>query len=90
MVLHIHSMQGEFMLNNEFEYYLNNQSDLVKKYNGKIIVIIDNQVIGSYANEMDAIRETSKTHAMGTFLVQKCEPGKESYTQTFHSRVAIV
>jgi len=32
--------------------------------------------------------ETSKKFELGTFLVQKVEPGTESYTQTFHSRVA--
>ena len=31
---------------------------------------------------------SSEKHEMGTFLVQKCEPGTESYTQVFHSLVA--
>lgn len=74
-------------LEREFEYYLQHQNDLVKRYNGKFIVIKDEKVIGVYDNELEAIKETSKHHELGTFLVQKCEPGKESYTQTFHSRV---
>jgi hypothetical protein len=76
------------MLKKEFEYYLKHQDELVAKYNGKVIVIKDCKILGSYATELEAIRETTKTHELGTFLVQKCEPGSESYTQTFHSRVA--
>lgn len=75
-------------LEKEFEFYLKNQADLVKKYNGKYIVIKNQQVIGVFDSEIEAVEKTSVDHALGTFLVQKCEPGKESYTQTYHSRVA--
>lgn len=71
----------------EFQYYLDHQSELVEKYNGKYIVIKDLQVIGEYDSEIAAINETSKAHKIGTFLVQKCEPGNNSYTETYHSRV---
>jgi len=73
------------MLDKEFEYYISNQKELVTQYKGKFIVIKDCKVIGSYDSELVAIKETSKTHDLGTFLVQKCEPGSENYTQTFHS-----
>jgi hypothetical protein len=76
------------MLKDEFEYFLKNKEELVKKYNGKYIVIKNLQVIGVYDSEIEAVDETSKKEEMGTFLVQKCEPGDESYTQTFHSRVS--
>jgi len=75
-------------LEQEFNYYLANQEELVKQYGGKCIVIKDRKVIGVYANELEAARETSKTHELGSFLVQRCEPGAESHTETFHSRVA--
>jgi len=75
-------------LQKEFEYYLANQSEMVVKYNGKFIVIKDQKVIGDYDDELTAINETQKTHKIGTFLVQKVEPGTAAYTQTFHSRVA--
>src|SRR4030043_315213 len=77
-------------LRKEFEYYQKEQDKLVKQFDGKFIVIKDEQVIGSYDNELEAIQETSKEFELGTFLVQKCEPGKNSYYQTYHSRVAIV
>ena len=72
-----------------FEYYLSHQQELVSKYAGKYIVIHDCEVIGDYDNELKAIEETSKKYELGTFLVQKCEPGNNSYTQTYHSRVTV-
>lgn len=78
------------VLESEFKFYLANQNELVQKHNGKFIVIKDSKVIGSYESELEAVRKTSLTHELGTFLVQKCEPGTDSYTQTFHSRVAFV
>jgi UDP-N-acetylglucosamine 2-epimerase len=75
------------MLEKEFQYYLDNQQELVKKYNGKVIVIIGNEVVGVYKNELDALKESQKEYEQGTFLIQKCTPGNEAYTQTFHSRV---
>ncbi|MHB8174333.1 MAG: hypothetical protein ACYDFU_07745 [Nitrospirota bacterium] len=75
-------------LEEEFQYFLDNQSDLVKRFGGKFVVIVGREVVGAYDSEVEAIKETIKQHALGTFLVQKCEPGEEGYTQTFHSRVA--
>jgi hypothetical protein len=74
-------------LKEEFEYYINNQDELVKKYNGKIIVIKNKSVIGTYDSEKEAIEKTLINNEMGTFIVQKCEPGTESYSQAYHSRV---
>ena len=75
-------------LTKEFEFYLKNQEKLVEKYDGKVIVIKNCKIIGTYETEIEAVNETSKTEELGTFLVQKCEPGTESYTQMFHSRVS--
>ncbi len=77
-------------LEKEFNYYLKNQDELVKKYNGKVIVIYHSDVIGTFNSELEAIKEASKTHKLGTFLVQKCEPGNSNYKVTYHSRVSFV
>jgi hypothetical protein len=74
-------------LQDEFKFYIENQDAFVKQYRGRFIVIKDLKVIGVYDDKLIAVRETSKTHELGTFLVQKCEPGSDNYTQTFHSRV---
>lgn len=76
-------------LEKEFEFYLKNQGEFARKYNGKYIVIKNQEVIGVFESEIEAVEKTSANHELGTFLVQKCEPGKESYTQTYHSRVVL-
>jgi hypothetical protein len=75
-------------LKREFEYYLAHQEELVQKYNGKVIAIKDQRVLGAYQDAATAVAETRKKYELGSFLVQKVEPGSDSYTQTFHSRVA--
>ena len=77
-------------LEKEFRYYIDHQDDLVKHYNGKVIVIKNGQVIGVYESEIEAVEETSKKEEPGTFLVQKCNPGTDNYIQMYHSRVAFV
>lgn len=79
---------AEVPLQQEFEYYISHQAELVEKYSGKYIVIKNRKVIGVYDSEDMAVTETSKSETLGTFLVQLCEAGKDNYTQTFHSRVA--
>ena len=74
-------------LEKEFKYYIDHQAELVEKYNGKFIVIKDCNVIGAFDSELEAIEKITEQYELGTFLVQKCEPGNESYTQTYHSRV---
>lgn len=74
-------------LSKEFEYYLEHQEELVQKYNGKFLVVRDCRVIGVFDSELEAIEKTAAEFELGTFLVQKCDPGIESYTQIYHSRV---
>ena len=75
-------------LEKDFQYYLEHQTELVKDYKGKYLVIKDQKVIGVFDSQADAYNETQKEHEVGTFLIQLCELGKDSYTQTYHSRVA--
>lgn len=77
------------MLKKEFQYYLDHQDELVKRYNNKFIVIKNDKVIGVYGSHSEAYSETVKNEQLGTFLIQHCLPGKESTTQTFHSQVII-
>jgi hypothetical protein len=78
------------MLEKEFKYYLDNQDELVKKYDGRTLVIIDNEIVGDYDNFKEAYTDSLSKFEPGTFLIQKCSPGDKDYTFTFHSRVAFV
>ena len=76
-------------LEKEFQFYLDNQDDIVAQHDGKVVVIKDCQLLGVYDDEGDAVIETRKEHTPGTFLVQRVSEGSEAYTATFHSRVAL-
>lgn len=75
------------MLKDEFQFYLDNQENLVEKYKGKFLVIKGQKVIGVYDSEIDAYTKTVAKEEPGTFLIQECQPGQENYTQTFRTRV---
>ena len=74
-------------LQKEFEYYLEHQTELAAKYQGRYIVIKDRKVLGDYESAEDAVRATTPKHTAGTFLVQRCHADPESTKVTFHSRV---
>jgi len=76
------------MLKKEFKYYLDNQEKLLKKYNGKVIVIIGEQVIKAYNSKMAAYLDSIKKYKPGTFLIIECSPGNDSYT--YHQRSRII
>jgi hypothetical protein len=75
------------MLEKEFQFYKDHQDELVRQHNGKFLAIVGEEVVGVFDDEIDAYLETKKKYEVGTFLIQHCLPGKNSYTQTFHSRV---
>ena len=75
------------MLEQEFSFYLKNQNSLLQKYRNKFVVIVGEEVIGSYTSNEEALYQTRKNHQLGTFLIQKCTEGGSAYTYTFHSNV---
>ena len=81
-------MTNEY-LKKQLEYFKSHQEELVKKYRGKFLVIKDQGVQDVYDTEIEAYTDAKKKLGLGNFLIQLCLPGQESYTQTFHSRVAL-
>ena len=75
------------LLEKEFKYYLEHQQEFVKKYKGKFLAFKNQELLGVFNSELEAFEEISKKYKLGTFLIQRCEPGVDSYTQTYHSRV---
>ena len=76
-------------LREEFDFYIAHQDELVRQYNGKYLVIKDKQVKGAFDTELDAYKMASKEYEAGSFLIQRCTPGEEAYSQTFCSRVGV-
>ncbi len=75
------------MLEKEFQYYLDNQNELVNKHNGKVIVIVGKKVINEYPDKMEAYLDSIKTYKEGTFLIISCSPGGDDYTFSQRSRI---
>ena len=75
------------MLEKDFKYFINRHDEFLSLYNGKYLVIKDESLVGVFDSEIDAYLDAVDKFALGTFLIQKCTPGNEAYTQTFHSRV---
>ena len=75
------------LLKREFTFYRAHQGEMVEKYDGRVIVLKNNQVIGDYATVPEAVSATKKMHPLGTFLVQRVSEGNKDYTRTFYSRV---
>jgi hypothetical protein len=74
-------------LDKEFKYYLENQNELLKKYNNRFVVVVGEEVVGDYDTFEDAYFKSKEKYKLGTFLIQKCSEGDKDYTEIFHSRV---
>ena len=81
------SKQTYELLKREFEFYLEHQAEMVEKYDGRVIVLKNNQVIGDYDSYPEAVHTTRKEHPMGTFLVQRVSEGSKDYTVRIGSGV---
>ena len=75
------------MLNTEFKYFLDHQSELVKKYNNRVLVIIGEKVVDDYDDFDQAFFQSIKKYEPGSFLLQECTEGEDAYTDTFCSPV---
>ena len=74
-------------LKSEFEHYLANKAEFLKRYLGRFIALKDGQVIGAFDDRVEAVRQVSKTHPLGSFLVQHVTESDEQVR--FHSRHAL-
>ena len=73
------------MFQEELNYFIQNQAALVEKYNGRILLLQGEQVVGNYATVMEAYLEGNKRFTPGTFMIQPCKPGQDAYTVTISS-----
>lgn len=63
-----------------FQWYLDNQEELVKEYNGKHLVILENKEVIPYDDENTAYFDAEAKYGLGNFILQLCTPGKDAYT----------
>ena len=77
------------MLEQEFRYYIQNQAKLSAEFDGKVLVIKNQKVIGVYDSKGEALKKTVVDHELGSFLIQACSSDPNSVVNTFHSRVRL-
>jgi len=77
------------MLAQEFEYYILNKVDLVRKYAGLYIVIKDRKVVNVYNSSFDAYTASKEKFKSGTYLVQYCLPENEKDREKVFSKAFV-
>lgn len=73
-------METREKLRKWFDWFLENQENITKEYNGKYVVIKDYEIVESYDDEEKAYFSAKKKYGLGNFLIQKCTDGEESYS----------
>lgn len=82
-------MNNNNELKKNYDYYIKNHDEIIKKYLNKFIIIKDEQIIDAYDTFEDAFENSSAKYELGTFIIQKCTKDIEEDTQIFHSRVIL-
>jgi hypothetical protein len=72
-----------------FDFYLANQSRFVADYEGKFIVLYENEVRGAFDSSGAAYDFAMLNYQPGKFLIQKCSQGDRDYTVHLFSRIRI-
>jgi hypothetical protein len=75
-------------LQKQFDWYRAHQTELVKNFDGRWIVVVREQVAGDFESELAAYEFAQPQFTAGEFLIQLVTTGDQSYSQTFHSRVS--
>ena len=75
------------MFDSELSFFKEHQEELVAKYDGHILVLRGQEVVGVYDNALDAYLNAAKTYEPGSFMIQPCSPGPAAYTVTIASSV---
>lgn len=81
------TMNEKLMAN--YQYYLDNYDELVKQYDGKVLVLVDCKVADVCNNEAEAYERGAAKYGFGNFIFQRCSKEQKTYSTILHSRVRI-
>ena len=72
----------------QLDYYIENQKNLVKEFNNKIIDVVDDKHVGTYNLKYEALKDMkSKKYPAGTYMITLCTPGESEYTLYLNSNI---
>jgi hypothetical protein len=72
-------------LKKNLDWYIANQQELSSSYNGKILLIVDQALVGAFDSMAEAYAAAVKNYELGTFTLQPCSPDPDSYTLTLYN-----
>jgi hypothetical protein len=67
-------------LKRNLDWYIEHQNELAAKYNGKVLLIVDQLLVGAFNSMQDAYTAALKKYVPGSFTLQPCSPDPDSYT----------
>lgn len=73
------------MLENEYQWFLENYNDLFKQYGIAFLAIKNKSVLGVYQSYAEGVKKTLQSEEPGTFIVQKCNGEESAYTNYISS-----
>ena len=72
----------------DYNFFIENLAFLYEKFGPAYVSIKSGQVLGSYKTLEEAVLETAKNHALGTFIVQQLAENHESLVAHFAGNIA--
>ena len=72
------------MFEEELNFFISHQEDLVKEHAGKALVIKGRSLRAVYDSPLEAYLHVQNDHLLGKVMIQLCLPGPEAYTVTIN------
>lgn len=73
-------MEDNSMQKEDFNWFLENYQSIYKQYGACYVAIKNQTILGIYENYKNAVDETKKSEALGTFIIQFCNGSESGYT----------
>ncbi|MES2387138.1 MAG: hypothetical protein V4543_03975 [Bacteroidota bacterium] len=70
-------------LKDEFQYLLRRQAEILRTYEGRVIVIKDEKVQHDFSSEDEAAKWAEARFEPDSFLILKCQSGREAQAHRY-------
>jgi hypothetical protein len=74
-------------LHADFDFYVNHHHELAEKYEGRYIVLKNQEVIADYPSAFEAYTDMDNKKLLGTCIIQYCSADPASYTTQIFSPI---
>ena len=76
------------MFEKELAFFIKNQDRLVEQFEGRVLVILGEKVVGDFPTALEAYLYARGEFEPGAFMIQPCEAGAGAYSATISSAAA--